>query len=139
MKFRRPKRPESTIELTPLIDVVFLLLIFFMVTSTAVRESVLSVVLPEAHGESMRSSDPVLEIVITNENQVFIDGDQVLEVTYSSLQRRLREIETITADTFVLLRADGDARHSAVVMVLDAVGGLGMNNVRIVAAESSAP
>lgn len=135
MTFRRPRRPDATIELTPLIDVVFLLLIFFMVTSTAVRETVLSVILPEAHGESMRSSDTVLEIVVSDKNEVWIDGKLLSVVSYSSIQSHLRESESSNVDTHVLIRGDGDADHGTVVLVLDALGGMGMNNVRILATE----
>ncbi|MCY3884711.1 MAG: biopolymer transporter ExbD [Gammaproteobacteria bacterium] len=135
MTFRRPRRPDATIELTPLIDVVFLLLIFFMVTSTAVRETVLSVLLPEAHGESMRSTDTVLEIVVSDANEVWIDGESLTVVSYSSIQTHLRENELSSADTHVLIRGDGEADHATVVLVLDALGGLGMSNVRILATE----
>ena len=135
MKFRRPRRPEATIEITPLIDVVFLLLIFFMVTSTAVRENVLAVLLPEAHGESMRSSTLVVEIVISDGNEVFVDGSPVSELTYSAIQTELRSLDSVSEDTHFLIRGDGGARHATVVLVLDALGGLGMSNVRILATE----
>lgn len=135
MTFRRPRRPDATIELTPLIDVVFLLLIFFMVTSTAVRETVLSVLLPEAHGESMRSTDKVLEIVVSDTNEVWIDGEALSVVSYSSIQRHLRETNQSTSDIHVLIRGDGKADHATVVLVLDALGGMGMNNVRILATD----
>lgn len=123
------------IELTPLIDVVFLLLIFFMVTSTVARETVLSVLLPEAHGETMRSSETVLEIAITDDDEVFIAGEKISVVSYSSIQTRLRSLETANADSHVMIRGSADARHSTVVLVLDALGGLGMNNVRILATD----
>ncbi len=135
MTFRRPRRPDATIELTPLIDVVFLLLIFFMVTSTAVRETVLSVILPEAHGESMRSTETVLEIVVSDQNEIWIDGELLDVVSYSSIQSHLRGNDSSNTDTHVLIRGDGEADHATVVLVLDALGGLGMNNVRILATE----
>ncbi len=123
------------IELTPLIDVVFLLLIFFMVTSTVARETVLNVLLPEAHGESMRSSESVLEIAITDDDEVFIAGEKIAVVSYSSIQTQLRSLDSATEDSHVLIRGSADARHSTVVLVLDALGGLGMNNVRILATD----
>ena len=106
-----------------------------MVTSTAVRETVLSVVLPEAHGESMRSSETVLEIVITDDNRVLIAGEEVPSVSYSSIQTQLRGLDSSVFDAHVLIRGDGEADHSTVVLVLDALGGLGMSNVRILATE----
>lgn len=106
-----------------------------MVTSTAVRETVLSVLLPEAHGESMRSTDTVLEIIVSDSNEVWIDGKPLAEVTYISIQNYLREIESNEADLHVLIRGDGKADHATVVLVLDALGGMGMNNVRILATD----
>ena len=106
-----------------------------MVTSTAVRETVLSVILPEAHGESMRSTDTVLEIVVSDKNEVWIDGELLDRVSYSSIQTHLQENEISNTDTHVLIRGDGEADHATVVLVLDALGGMGMNNIRILATE----
>ena len=64
MKFRRQRREEVGINLTPLIDVVFLLLIFFMVSTTFNRETQLSIDLPEAQGKAVEVSDQKIEILI---------------------------------------------------------------------------
>ena len=64
MKFQRRRRGDNGINLTPLIDVVFLLLIFFMVTTTFTKETRLLIDLPEANGEVADSSPATLELVI---------------------------------------------------------------------------
>ena len=64
MKFRRQRLDEVGINLTPLIDVVFLLLIFFMVSTTFTRETQLSIDLPEASGAPRESTDEQIEILV---------------------------------------------------------------------------
>ena len=64
MKFRRQRREEVGINLTPLIDVVFLLLIFFMVSTTFTRETQLSIDLPEAQGKPAQVPEEQIEILI---------------------------------------------------------------------------
>lgn len=73
MKFQRPTRREVSIEITPLIDVVFLLLIFFMVTSTTVRENILSIVLPVAQGEISSRVNDDIQVVVAHEDFVLIN------------------------------------------------------------------
>ena len=83
----------------------------------------------------MRSTDTVLEIVVSDENEVWIDGELLDRVSYSSIQAHLQENEISNTDTHVLIRGDGEADHATVVLVLDALGGMGMNNIRILATE----
>ena len=66
MKFRRSRKPDSGINLTPLIDVVFLLLIFFMVTTTFTQETRLLISLPEAGGETVDAEPESLELTMGN-------------------------------------------------------------------------
>jgi biopolymer transport protein ExbD len=64
LKFKRANREELAINMTPLIDVVFLLLIFFMVTTTFSRETRLLVNLPEANAEAAQSNPAQIEILV---------------------------------------------------------------------------
>ena len=72
MNFRRKNREELDLNLTPLIDVVFLLLIFFMVTTTFDRETQLNIELPQAAGEQ-KKAEQVLEISIDSSNRFYIN------------------------------------------------------------------
>lgn len=83
----------------------------------------------------MRSTDTVLEIVVSDTNEVWIDGESLPVVSYSSIQTHLRETHSSSPDTHVLIRGDGKADHATVVLVLDALGGMGMSNVRILATD----
>ena len=93
MKFHRRRRADNGINLTPLIDVVFLLLIFFMVTTTFTKETRLLIELPEADGEVADNGPAPLELLIAKDGSYAVNGQNLIN----------REIETIMAtlqDTF---------------------------------------
>ncbi|MEQ8664044.1 MAG: biopolymer transporter ExbD, partial [Gammaproteobacteria bacterium] len=73
MNFRQPRSREVDVNLTPLIDVVFLLLIFFMVSTTFVKESKIDLTLPEASEELREHEAARIEIAVDREGNVFID------------------------------------------------------------------
>ena len=87
MKFHRRRRADNGINLTPLIDVVFLLLIFFMVTTTFTKETRLLIELPEASGEVADSSPATLELVIAKDGNYAVNGQNLIN----------RDIKTIMA------------------------------------------
>ncbi len=74
MKFRRQSRDEDNVNLTPLIDVVFLLLIFFMVSTTFTKETHLEIDLPEATGDAVAADSQQIEILINAEGGFAING-----------------------------------------------------------------
>ncbi|MCG6864738.1 MAG: biopolymer transporter ExbD, partial [Thiogranum sp.] len=78
MNLRRSRGEEPEVNLTPLIDVVFILLIFFMVSTTFQKESQIKIELPEASGEPVEDRKELLEIVIDAEGRYFIDQQQVV-------------------------------------------------------------
>jgi len=78
MKFQTRKEEELTIGLTPLIDVVFILLIFFMVTTTFDRSSELTIDLPSASGDPSAVKEDTLEITIDVQGQFFINQVKVV-------------------------------------------------------------
>ena len=78
MKFKRRILDEPSINLTPLIDVVFLLLIFFMVTTTFIRETRLQVNLPEAEAETQSTQTERLEIVVSRDGSFTLNGQTLV-------------------------------------------------------------
>ena len=74
MKFQRQRKEALAVNLTPLIDVVFLLLIFFMVSTSFTDLSELVVNLPEADGEQRQAKTKGLELVITANDEMFLNG-----------------------------------------------------------------
>ena len=120
MKFqRRPQEPVS-LNLTPLIDVVFLLLIFFMVSTTFEQKRELNLQLPESqHGEAAEVVASLLQIEVSGQGEVRLNGDKVTDLT-GALTQYLAE-QPVPEQVLVI--ADERARHGQVTRVLDALAG----------------
>ena len=87
----RPKRPDDPeINLAPLIDAVFMLLIFFMVTTTFKDDVRLEVKLPEASGEAAKAEAPqLLEVIVDREGRFYVNQEQVVDREPATLKRAL--------------------------------------------------
>ena len=128
MNFRsRQTDIESEINLTPLIDVVFLLLIFFMVTTTFSKEAQIKLQLPEA--TSAEKSDPderVILIQITEFGEYAIKGPddeeprELVNTSHKTLQRTLKQAAGDMANPIVVIRADRQTPHESVIKAMDA-------------------
>ncbi|MGA1371691.1 MAG: ExbD/TolR family protein [Pseudomonadales bacterium] len=129
MNFRRSREREAAwIDLAPLIDVVFLLLIFFMVSTTFVRESRLHIDLPTV-GSARPSNDlPVLEIVVDAGGLYHVNGVPVADA--KALTRQLRAL-AVTDEQRVLVTADARTAHQSVVSALSAAADAGLVRVGI--------
>lgn len=130
MKFKRQRKEALAVNLTPLIDVVFLLLIFFMVSTSFTDLSELVVNLPEADGEQRQAETKGLELVITSSEEMFLNG-----VPFPADEKNLRLILVEKAgsrrDIPISIIADADTRHAMVVMSMDAVSQLGFKQLSI--------
>lgn len=131
MKFRRKLRDELQINITPLIDVVFLLLIFFMVTTTFNRETRLLVNLPEANADTVEATPSQLEITVTREGGYAINGRVLVNNRLETLMRGLEVESNGDHSVPVLLIADAEATHQAVVTAMDAIGQSGFTRLNI--------
>ncbi len=136
MKFRKQIAEEIDLNLTPLIDVVFLLLIFFMVSTTFQKESQLQVHLPEATQKPIAVDENALEIAINSSGQYFINGQELTNNQLPTLRKALKSITAGKRDLPVIIRADAQAPHQAVVTAMDAAGQLGMRRLSIATANS---
>lgn len=131
MKFQRRRSPDVAIDLTPLIDVVFLLLIFFMVTTTFVRDSGLTLELPEADAEAVVQPRDPIEVRVAADGTYQVAGDLLADNSRAALERALRGIVGPDMDVPLVISADASAPHGAVVRVMDVAGRLGLERVRI--------
>lgn len=130
---------EPEINLIPLIDVMLVLLIFFVVTATFDARSVLKLELPRATGEPSDTSK-ALAVLINADGRYFVDDREVLRDDLQSLKATLADVAGNDRDRPVLLRADGRTPHQAVVTAYDALGQLGFRKVMIATAPTpSAP
>jgi len=132
VKFRRRSHQEATVELTPLIDVVFLLLIFFMVSTTFIRETQLKIDLPEASGELQELEDRVIEITVDRAGDYAVNERLLVNSELRTLVRALEEARAGGASgDRVVITADARSSHQAVVRAMDAAGKVGLSRVSI--------
>lgn len=143
MKFSESdSQDESLIEMTPLIDVVFLLLIFFMVTTTFSKESSLKINLPESAENNQNNNVPAMVEVFVTENAGYaVRGpsenapQSLVNGTRETLVRAMRPFSDSNTGAnaketpLVVIRADKLATHEAVVQVMDVAQQLGLNRI----------
>ncbi len=134
MNFSRRDKKQVDITLTPMIDVVFLLLIFFMVTTTFSKQSELKVNLPEAKGEKSESVEKMIVLTINADGLYFINGDdglphQLLNQKAATLRRALLQTAGDTRLIPFVISADGKTPHQAVITVLDIASQLGFKKI----------
>ncbi len=135
MKIRRRSRAEVSIELTPLIDVVFLLLIFFMVSTTFVRETELTVNLPEADAPRQERQEDYIEVVVAADGQYSVNGRTLVNSQPATLMRAIQEVMAGDISQRLILTADVNATHQSVVRVMDVAGQLGLTRISITTQE----
>jgi biopolymer transport protein ExbD len=131
MKFRIRPQEELQVSLTPLIDVVFILLIFFMVTTTFDRNSELRIDLPEATAKEKPGSQDTLEIAIDAKGQFFVNQVRVISSTPKALYLAISKVVGNNKDMPVILKADGKTPHQFVVTAMDTIGRLGLTRLSI--------
>lgn len=131
MQFRRQKNAEVAVNLTPLIDVVFLLLIFFMVSTTFTQETHLSLDLPEATGEETELQPRQIEILISVDGQYAINGQSLVNTQLLTLKQALREQSGGDTGIPLVITADAKTPHQAVVTAMDAAGQEGFSHLSL--------
>ena len=140
MKFRRKPRENVEIGLAPLIDVVFILLLFFVVTTTFTRETQLKVDLPEAaSGTPPQPSElKTLEVLIGVDGGYSLNGQTLLKSDLPSLMSALQKESEGDNSLPVVISADAKTPHQAVITAMDAAGKLGFAHLRITTVEAQA-
>lgn len=131
MKFRRQRGEETGVNLTPLIDVVFLLLIFFMVSTTFKKETHINLNLPEAEGEQITAENNQIEIVISAAGEYAINERALVNDEFETLRAAIKKVGKGDTELPVIISADGNAPHQAVVNAMDAAGQLGYSRLSI--------
>ena len=131
MKFSGRVRQEVEVNLTPLIDVVFLLLIFFMVSTTFTKETRLSIDLPEASSQSIRAADLRIEILITQEGDFWINGVALIDRDQITLRSAIDKVSKGDTAIPMIITADSATPHQSVVTAMDVAGQLGFSHLSI--------
>ena len=123
----RTKRDNDLdINITPLIDVVFLLLIFFMVSTTFQRESEITIELPESSGDIAESDKKVIEISIDNQGRYFINQRRIKDTDIKTLKNAISIIRADAKEPKLIISADKMTPHQSVVRAMDAARQLGL-------------
>ena len=132
MQLRASKKEDPEISLTGLIDVVFLLLIFFMVSTTFEHQAVLKVNLPEAQNVSVPENQPdSFELVINAKGQFYLNDRQLVDAKASTIKAAFIEAAGDNRDIPIILRADAETPHHFVVTAMDVTAQLGFTRLSI--------
>jgi biopolymer transport protein ExbD len=132
MQLRESNREDPEISLTSLIDVVFLLLIFFMVSTTFERQAVLKVDLPEAKNVTVPEDQPnSFELVIDQNGQYYLNDRQLIDDRPATLRAAFNEAAGENRNIPIILRADAATPHHFVVTAMDVTAQLGFTRLSI--------
>ena len=132
MQLRSSSPEDPEISLTGLIDVVFLLLIFFMVSTTFEHQAVLKVDLPEAKNVSAPEDQPnSFELVIDQNGQFYLNDRQLVDGQPATLRAAFIEVAGEDRNIPVILRADAETPHHFVVTAMDVTAQLGFSRLSI--------
>lgn len=130
MRFRKPREEEIRLSIAPLIDIVFLLLIFFMVTSHFDVASGVRIRLPKVAKRILNQEKNKVTVVIDKSGQTYLEGERV---DVKMLQKRLTTLVHEKGMYQVILQADKDVRHGKVVQIMDLAKTAGAHSIIIAA------
>lgn len=126
MKLRSRRREDVELNITPLIDVVFLLLIFFMVSTTFEKQSQMKITLPEANEEVTDVIPDTVTIEIDTKGRVFVNKQSLVNSQLITIREAIRDASHDMEAPTVIIRADANATHQSVIKVMDAARQLGL-------------
>lgn len=129
MNFRAPQSDDVDVNLTPLIDVVFLLLIFFMVSTSFVKESQIKLTLPEASEEVKDLPADAINVSVDENGTWFINGRPLPDRSDEALAAALQEVSRDAGDPVVIIAADRATPHQDVIDIMDVARRLGLSRI----------
>ena len=128
MNFSARRREEVVVDVTPLIDIIFQLVLFFMVSTTFVTSPGIEVDLPRSSSQTILQDDAEVEVWVTRDGAVQVDD---VSVDWSGLTSRLTSARAADPGTLVIIKADRDVDHGRVVAVMDLARSLGLSRLAI--------
>ena len=138
MNFRKGMSEDVEVNLTPLIDVVFLLLIFFMVTTTFDKDAKININLPTSENATASASKLPLEVIIDGQGKYFVEGREVLNNKPETLFRAMTQALNERGDKAppLIISADAGTNYQSVVTAMDIAGRLGLTNFSMATSQS---
>lgn len=131
MKLMTRHSEEPDVNLTPMIDVVFLLLLFFMVSTSFIRESSLKVDLPEASGEALTEQEAPIDIIIRANGEVLVNETPIAELSRDALRDLLKTTAGDNDNPHIIISADANAEYQHIVTAMDAAQLLGFTRLTL--------
>jgi biopolymer transport protein ExbD len=132
MRLNLRPRSQPEVNLTSLIDVVLLLLIFFMVSTSFVKQSQITIRLPESDSQAIAEQPPEqIDVMITESGTFFVNGRELINNRPETIRNALRKVSGGQTDMPLTISADANARHQLVVTTMDVAGRLGWVNIQI--------
>ena len=128
MNFSARRREEMIVDVTPLIDIIFQLVLFFMVSTTFVTSPGIEVDLPRSSSDTILQDDSEIEVWVTRDGAVQIND---VGVDWAGLTSSLTNAQTSDPRTMVIIKADRDVDHGRVVAVMDLARSLGLSRLAI--------
>jgi biopolymer transport protein ExbD len=131
MKLQVRRAEEVELNLISLVDVVLLLVIFFMLSTTFVQDSHLRIALPEAGSATARLAEQPIVITISAQGSYRVNDRALVNNERATLSAALRQVAGESRDAPVTIRADARSRHQAVVTAMDVAARQGFTQVNI--------
>jgi len=132
MKLNLRPKAEPEVNMTSLIDVVLLLLIFFMVSTSFVKQSQISIRLPEADSAAVVEEVPVqIDIMITEQGIYLVNNRELVNSRPETIRNALQKVSGGDNSLPLTISADANARHQHVVTAMDVAGKLGFTKISI--------
>ena len=140
MKLNLRPRTQPEVNLTSLIDVVLLLLIFFMVSTSFVKQSQITISLPEAESTAIVEEVPEqIDIMITETGGFLVNGRELINARVETIRNALQKVSGGDNTLPLTISADANARHQDVVTAMDVAGRLGFTRISIATVDSPEP
>ncbi len=137
MNFSQHVPDEVEVNLTPLIDVVFLLLIFFMLTTTFDRNAKIKIELPKTQSATAVAEKDAMELLIDGKGTYYVDGREVLNSKPETLfQAMSQSLDSRERNPPLVISADANANYQSVVTAMDIAGRLGLTNFSMATAQA---
>jgi biopolymer transport protein ExbD len=131
MKLSPQKQEEPDVNLTPMIDVVFLLLLFFMVSTSFIRESSLKVDLPEATSQATTEKISPIDIIINANGNFIINDVTLIDADRESIAELLKKVAGDNPDPHIIISADAKSEYQNIVTAMDTAQQLGYTRLTL--------
>lgn len=131
MKLHERQKKELIVNITPLIDVVFLLLIFFMVSTSFTRETQIEIELPKASGDPLEVGSTVVEVSIDAEGNFYVNKRPLINTQLDTLRRAILQESDGNVTLPLIISADAKAPYQSVVTAMSAAGQEGFSNLKM--------